>query len=65
MQIVNLHAPSDNTLGQTTEHYVKHSKYETYRSFATRSATTQNLAFLSYWYRNKRLQMHFQQVTVS
>jgi len=24
MQIVNLHAPSDNTLGQTTEHYAKH-----------------------------------------
>ena len=24
-----------------------------------RSVTTQNLAFLSYWYRKKRLQMHF------
>ena len=23
------------------------------------SVTTQNLAFLSYWYRKKRLQMHF------
>jgi len=23
------------------------------------SVTTQNLASLSYWYRNKRLQMHF------
>ena len=27
-----------------------------------KSVTTQNLAFLSYWYRKKRLQMHFQQV---
>jgi len=24
-----------------------------------KSVTTQNLAFLSYWYRKKRLQMHF------
>ena len=24
-----------------------------------KSVTTQNLAFLSYWYRNKRLQIHF------
>ena len=24
-----------------------------------KSARTQNLGFLSYWYRNKRLQMHF------
>jgi len=23
------------------------------------NVTTQNLAFLSYWYRKKRLQMHF------
>jgi hypothetical protein len=30
-------------------------------SFAT-SVTNQNLVFFSYWYRNKRLQMHFQQV---
>jgi len=29
----------------------------TYRSFAT--VTTQNFAFLSYWYRKKRLHMHF------
>jgi len=29
-----------------------------YRSFAT-SVTTQILEFLSYWYRNKRLQMYF------
>jgi len=26
------------------------------------SVTTQNFTFLSYWYRKKRLQMHFQQV---
>jgi hypothetical protein len=30
-----------------------------YRSFATKSVTTQNLAFLSYWYRKKRLQINF------
>jgi len=31
-----------------------------YRSFADKSGTTQNLAFfLSYWYGKKRLQMHF------
>jgi len=30
----------------------------THRSFAT-CVTTQNLAFLSYWYRKKLLQMHF------
>ena len=31
-----------------------------YRSFATRvSVSTQNLAFLSYWYRKKCLQMYF------
>jgi hypothetical protein len=24
-----------------------------------KSVTTQNLAFLSYWYKKKRLQMHF------
>ena len=27
-----------------------------------KSVTTQNLSFLSYWYRKKRLQMHFSQV---
>jgi hypothetical protein len=27
-----------------------------------KSVTTQNLAFLSYWYRKKRLQMRFEQV---
>jgi hypothetical protein len=27
--------------------------------FNEKRVTTQNLAFLSYWYRKKRLQMHF------
>ena len=27
-----------------------------------KSVTTQNLTFLSYWYRKKCLQMHFEQV---
>jgi len=27
-----------------------------------KSVTTQNMEFLSYWYRKKRLQMHFEQV---
>jgi hypothetical protein len=30
-----------------------------YRSFATIESQLKNLAFLSYWYRKKRLQMHF------
>jgi len=30
-----------------------------HRYIAHLSVTTQNLAFLSYWYRKKRLQMHF------
>jgi len=33
-----------------------------YRPFATRVSQLKNLAFLSYWYRKKRLQMHFEQV---
>jgi len=32
---------------------------QTDRSFAT-GVTTQNLALLSYWYRKKRLQVHFE-----
>jgi len=27
--------------------------------FCNKRVTTQNLVFLSYWYRKKRLQMHF------
>jgi hypothetical protein len=30
-----------------------------YRPFATRLSQLKILAFLSYWYRKKRLQMHF------
>jgi hypothetical protein len=29
-----------------------------------KSVTTKNLAFLSYWYRKKRLQMHFNKYSV-
>jgi hypothetical protein len=36
-----------------------------YRSFATRVSQLKNLAFLSYWHRKKRLQMHFLTGTMS
>jgi len=36
-----------------------------YRSFPTGVSQHKNLAFLSYWYRKKRLQMHFLTGTVS
>jgi len=43
-------------------HSIGHSKqticmYES--AICDKSVTTQNVAFLSYWYRKKRLQMHF------
>jgi hypothetical protein len=33
--------------------------YHRYIAYLRQIVTTQNLAFLSYWYRKKRLQMHF------
>ena len=34
-------------------------KHDVMIPFATREPQLKNLAFLSYWYRKKRLQMHF------